>query len=97
MQFLQYTNTTSTTITISWVLGFDGGESIDNVIVSFATADDDSTITYEASTTLKTVTTHTLVNLQPLTRYNITVVAVNAIGSSSPSTITLVQTNPLSK
>ena len=97
MQFLQYTNTTSTTITISWVLGFDGGESIDNVIVSFVTADDDSAITYEGSTTLKTVTTYTIVNLHPLTGYNITVVAVNAIGTSSPSTITLVQTDALSK
>ena len=33
---LQPADTTSTTITISWVLGFDGWESIDNIIVSYA-------------------------------------------------------------
>ena len=48
-------------------------------------------------TLLGAVTTHTLVGLQPLTTYNITVVAVNDIGPSNPSTIISVETKPISE
>ena len=51
----------------------------------------------EGSINLGAVTTHTLVGLQPLTSYNITVVAVNNEGSSNPSIINSVETKPTSE
>ena len=93
---LQPADTTSTTITISWVFGFDGRESIDNIIVSY-TASGNNVSTSEDIIILGAVTTHTLVGLQPLTTYNITVVAVNDVGLSNPSTIISVETKPTSE
>ena len=89
-------DTTSTTIKISWVLGFDGWEPIDKIMVSYA-ASDNNVSASEGIITLGTVTTHTIVGLQPLTTYNITVVAVNDVGPSNPSTIISVETKPTSE
>ena len=96
VQNLQATDTTSNTITISWVLGFDGREPIDNITVSYA-ASGNNVSACEGSITLGAVTTHTLVDLQPLTTYSINVVAVNDVGPSNPSTIISVETKPTSE
>ena len=75
---------TSTTISISWVFG---GGITENVIVSSAASVNNGSL--ERSTLVGLVTSFTLVDLQPLTRYNISVVAVNQFGASSPTTITV--------
>ena len=67
-----------------------------NYGVAYA-ASDNNVSASEGIITLGTVKTHTLVGLQPLTTYNITVVAVNDVGPSNPSTITLVETKPTSE
>ena len=97
VQNLQATNTTNTTITISWVLGFDGWEPIDNITVSYAALWNNVSASEGSITLQGAVITHTLVDLQPLTTYNITVVTVNDIGPSNPSTIISVETKPISE
>ena len=78
------------------MFGFDGREPIDNITVSYA-ASGNNVSASEGIITLGAVTTHTLVGLQPLTTYNITVVAVNDVGPSNPSTIISVETKPTSE
>ena len=96
VQHLQSTYSTSTTITITWLVGFDGDESIESITVSYA-ASGNNVSASDGSITLGAVTTHTLVGLQPLTTYKITVVAVNDVGPSHPSTIISVETKPTSE
>ena len=96
VQNLQPADTTSTTVTISWMLGFDGGEPIDNITVSYAASGNNISVS-EGIIILGAVTTYTLVGLQPLTTYNITVVADNNVGPSNPSTINSVETKPTSE
>ena len=83
VQSLQATTITSTTISISWVFG---GGITENVIVAFAAS------VNNGSVLVGLVTSFTLVGLQPLTRYTISVVAVNQFGVSSPAIIS-VETN----
>ena len=80
VQSLQVTRITSTTISITWRFG---GGIAENVIVSFAASINNGSVL------VGLVTSFTLVDLQPLTRYTISVVAVNQFGVSSPATITV--------
>ena len=77
------------------MLGFDGGELIDNIIVSYVALGNNVSAS-EGSITLGAVTTHTLVGLQPLTTYSINVVAVNDVGPSKTA-FTSVETKPMSE
>ena len=79
------------------MLGFDGGEPIDNITVSYAASNNNVSASEGRITLQGAVITHTLVDLQPLTTYNITVVAVNNVGPSNPSTINSVKTKPTSE
>ena len=73
------------------MLGFDGGEPIDNITVSYAASGNNVSASEGSITLVGTVTTHTIVGLQPLTTYNITVVVVNDVGPSDPTTIISVE------
>ena len=71
-----------------WFLGFDGRESIDTVTVSYAASDNNASVSEGTiSLAASAATAYTLQDLQPLTKYTITVIAINAIGSSPPSII----------
>ena len=79
------------------MLGFDGWEPIDNITVSYAASGNNVSASEGSITLVGTVTTHTIVGLQPLTTYNITVVVVNDVGPSNPTTIISVETKPTSE
>ena len=86
---LQATAQTTSTISLTWALGFDGRESIDNVTVTYA-AVSNNVGTSEGSVPLgASATAHTLTGLQPLTNYTISVIATNNVGSSIPESITV--------
>ena len=91
---LQATAQTTSTISLTWALGFDGRESIDSVTVTYAAISNNGGAS-EGSVPLGTsATAHTLTGLQPLTNYNISVIATNNVGSSIPECIT-VETDPV--
>ena len=75
---LKSTAVTSTTITISWMLGFNGGESIDTVTVSYAASGNNASVSEGTISLAASATTaYTLQDLQPLTNYTITVIVGN--------------------
>ena len=95
VQGLQSTGVTMRTISIMWSFGFDGRESIDNTTVYYAASSNNDNVS-EVSVRLSVVTSYELMGLQPLTNYTISVVAINAVGPSNPTSIT-VETLPLCK
>ena len=95
MNSLQANGITDTSISFSWSLAaFDGRESVDNVTVSYAAVSNNVGDSMDDELVEPDVTSHVFMNLQPLTNYNISVVATNNVGGSTPVTIT-VETLPV--
>ena len=69
-----------------------GGGITENVIVSFAASANNGSI--GGNIHVGPVTSFTLVGLQPLTRYTISVVAANQFGASSPTIIFVETSDP---
>ena len=91
---LQNTTQTTTTISLIWALGFDGRESIDSVTVTYAAVSNNVSASEGSVPLGASATAHTLTGLQPLTNYNVSVIATNNVGSSIPESIT-VETDPV--
>ena len=91
---LQNTTQTTTTISLIWALGFDGRESIDSVTVTYAAVSNNDGASEGSVPLGASATAHTLTGLQPLTNYNISLIATNNVGSSIPESIT-VETDPV--
>ena len=69
-----------------------GGGITENVIVSFAASANNGSL--GGNIHVGPVTSFTLVGLQPLTRYTISVVAANQFGASSPTVIFVETADP---
>ena len=69
-----------------------GGGITENVIVSFAASANNGSL--GGNIHVGPVTSFTLVGLQPLTRYTISVVAANQFGASSPTIIFVETSDP---
>ena len=91
---LQNTTQTTTTISLIWTLGLDGRESIDSVTVIYAAVSNNVSASEGSVPLGASATAHTLTGLQPLTNYNVCVIATNNVGSSIPESIT-VETDPV--
>ena len=91
---LQNITQTTTTISVTWALGFDGRESIDSVTVTYAAISNNDGASEGSVPLGASATAHMLTGLQPLTNYNICVIATNNVGSSIPESITVV-TDPV--
>ena len=96
MSSLQAGSITTDSIPLTWVLGFDGRESIDTVNVSYVAVGNNDGSSEGVVSLEAPATSHTLAGLQPLTSYRITVIAINDVGPSPDMTIT-VETLPLGK
>ena len=91
---LQNTTQTNTTISLTWALGFDGRESIDSVTVTYAAVSNNDGASEGTAPLGASATAHMLTGLQPLTNYNVCVIATNNVGGSIPECIT-VETDPV--
>ena len=91
---LQNTTQTNTTISLTWALGFDGRESIDSVTVTYAAVSNNDGASEGTAPLGASTTAHMLTGLQPLTNYNVCVIATNNVGGSIPECIT-VETDPV--
>ena len=87
---LQATAQTTSTISLTWALGFDGRESIDNVTVTYAAVSNNDGASEGSVPLGASATAHTLTGLQPLTNYTISVIATNNVGSSIAESIAVV-------
>ena len=96
MSSLQAGAITTDSIPLTWVLGFDGREDIDAVNVSYVAVGNNDGSSEGLVSLVPPTTLHTLTSLQPLTNYNVTVIAINEVGPSPGMTIT-VETLPLGK
>lgn len=83
-------NTTSTSVTLYWSLGFDGNSNITEIVINYSSNSFNGTITIMGDM----VTEAVIPNLQPSTSYSFVLTAVNDIGTSNPVRLT-VMTDPL--
>ena len=90
MNNLQATAQTTSTISLTWALGFDGRESIDSVTVTYAAISNNDSASEGSVPLGASATAHTLTGLQPLTNYTISVIATNNVGSSIAESIAIV-------
>lgn len=92
MTNLTVTNVSTDTVSLSWVLGFDGHADITEVTILYTTeanyenlVSDVVTVPEEGSGPVPTETT--ISELEPYTLYSFTVQAVTSAGSSQPVTV----------
>ena len=79
---------TETTLTVSWTVNYNGGESITEYTVRWRLASSDSDWVSHPLTTglLQNGGEHTLVGLQRKAQYSVEVIAINKIGPSKSGT-----------
>ena len=72
-----------TNITLTWSNGFDGNAPITETQVDYYAEGEDILLSMMSNTS-GNLTTLTLMDLMPLTLYNISVVVINIAGTSDP-------------
>ncbi|XP_019852987.1 PREDICTED: Down syndrome cell adhesion molecule homolog [Amphimedon queenslandica] len=83
-------NTTSTSVTLYWSLGFDGNSNITEIVINYSSSSYNGTITIVGDM----VTEAVIRNLHPSTIYSFSITTVNDIGTSNPVRLS-VMTDPL--
>ena len=78
-------NATETTITITWMNGFDGNTPLTGARIEYFGEDEGNVQT--AIVNGSNPTTHTLMGITPFATHNITVFLMNIVGDSEPSSI----------
>ena len=84
---LNVVDISTTQISLEWNFGFNGKAEITQVTVSYVTIDNFMTLASDMVILQPPVTTTTISELQPHTKYSFTVLAINAVGSSQPVTV----------
>ena len=79
---------TNTSITLTWLLGFNGRSPLIGGLVSYIAVSNGNGNGMQTFIG-ETVTELTVLNLQPFTFYNFSVIVMNAIGSSNNVTVTI--------